>query len=135
MLSLLTQDVHHPAVRAQRRSRPPLQDLIDEASDGRVEPLGIGEAVDHEALEHLLRVEDEQGTIAARVLDVDEAGAQLSERSLAVRSRGDDHRRLADDEPLGEEGSGGGVQPLVGGVKLHGVIVTAVARVRHQPQG
>ena len=75
-VSLLPQDVHHPAVGAQHRSRPALQDLIDEASDGRVEPFGIGEAVDHEAREHLIGVEDEKGPVAARVLDVNEAGAQ-----------------------------------------------------------
>ena len=106
--------------------------MINEARDAGVEPFGIGEAIDHEAREHLVGVEDEQGTVPARVLDMDEAGAELLEQSLAMSGRGDDHRRLAGDQALVKEGGGGREQALVRGVELHGVVRGAVAGVRHQ---
>ena len=131
VLTLLPQDVHHPAVGPQNRSGPSLQHLLDEAADVRVEESRIGNTVDHEKRQHLVGVKHQKVAALARLIDVNEPRVELSEYAVAVRRRRDDHRRFADDEPLGEESGGGREETLLGAVELDGVVLAACGPMRH----
>ena len=95
--------------------------------DVGVEPFRIGEAADHEAREHLVGVEDEKGTVAACVLDVNEAGrSELSEQ--AVHSAAAEAMIMAGSpatRPSARKAEALENSPSSRGVELHGMIRAA----------
>ena len=113
----------------------PLQCLLDESSDVRFEQLGIGTAIDHEECQHVVGVDDQEVAVLARLIDVDEPGAELTEHTVAVRGWRDDHRRLTDDEPFGKESRDSREQAILAAVELDGVILPAWRPCSHSLQG